>query len=143
MIQFKNWLQLNEMPHFMINGDMNLPCPILIAAGLDSPCMPGKQSNKKITMIDMRFELYPKNTFDWNKLDAFGTKFIAQIPGSDEYLIKDNEAKIMNGSIAKQSGFIPDKEIPGSISSKGYVLLPSNWLKYALLLDKDNNVIKK
>lgn len=139
MIQFKNWLQLNEMPHFSVSGDMSIPCPALIAAGLELPCVPGQQ----IAMIDMRFEFYPKTKFNWSNLASFGAKFAAPIPGSNEYLVRDEKARIVLGSIAKQSGILPKNETPGEMSPQGYVLLPSDWLKYAVLLDKDYNTIKK
>ena len=138
-MKFKNWLQLNEMPHFAVSGDMTIPCPALIDAGLELPCLPGQQ----IGMIDMQFELYPKGNFDWNKLVGFGAKFVAPIPDSSEYLVRDQKAYLMLGSIAKESGVLPENDVPGSMSPKGYVLLPSNWLKYAILLDKDYNTIKQ
>jgi len=138
-MKFKNWLRLNEMPHFSVGGDMTIPCPALIDAGLELPCIPGQQ----IGMIDMRFEFYPKGEFEWNKLTGYGAKFIAPIPGSNEYLVRDQKAYLMMSSMAKESGILPKEETPGSISAKGYVLLPSDWLKYAILLDKDYNVIKQ
>lgn len=139
MIQFKNWLQLNEMPHFSVSGNMTVPCPALIDAGLELPCIPGQQ----IGMIDMRFEFYPKGKFDWNKLIGYGAKFIAPIPGSDKYLVRDQKAHIVNASVAKQSDILPEEESPGIMSKTGYVLLPTDWLKYAILLDKNYNVIKQ
>lgn len=136
MLKFKNWMQLNEMPHFSVNGDMTIPCPALIDAGFE--CIHGQQ----IGMIDMRFELYPKNNFNWNKLIGYGAKFIAPIPGSNEYLVRDEKARIMIDSVAKKLNILPKDETAGNISSKGYVLLPSNWLNYAVLLDKEYNEIK-
>lgn len=138
-MKFKNWFQLNEMPHFSVNGNMTIPCPALIAAGIELPCVPGQQ----IGMIDMRFEFYPKGGFDWNQLGGFGAKFIAPIPGRDEYLVRDQQTRLVITSKAKQSGLLPEDETPGSMSPNGYVLLPSNWLKYAILLDKDYNTIKQ
>jgi len=139
MMKFKNWLRLDEMPHFSVSGDMTIPCPALIAAGLELPCVPGQQ----VGMIDMRFEFYPKGGFDWNKLIGYGAKFVAPIPGSSEYLVRDQKARLMIGSIAKESGILPEDETPGSISPQGYVLLPPDWLKYAILLDKEYNTIKQ
>ena len=139
MIQFKNWLQLNEMPHFSVSGGMSIPCPTLIAAGLELPCIPGQQ----IGMIDMRFEFYPKGKFNWNDLAGYGAKFAAPIPGSSDYLVRNDQARLVPGSVARQSGILPKDETPGEMSPQGYVLLPPDWLKYAVLLDKDYNTIKK
>lgn len=92
----------------------------------------------------MRFEFYPKGgSFDWNKLIGYGAKFIAPIPGSNEYLVRDKKAHLLPRTLAKEFGILPENEIPGSVSSKGYVLLPADWLKYAILLDKEYKTIKQ
>ena len=57
--------------------------------------------------------------------------------------MRDQKARLMIGSIAKESGILPEDDTPGSISPQGYVLLPPDWLKYAALIDKDHNVIKQ
>ena len=139
MFKFNNWLRLNEMPHFAVKGDMIVPCSALIDAGIELPCIPGK----KIKMIDMRFELYPKKDFDWTKLMGFGAKFVAFIPETTECLVRDEEVNLVNIYQAREKGILPKKDITGLISPMGYVLLPRNWLKYAVLLDEDYNVIKQ
>ena len=138
-MKFKNWLRLNEMPHFSVHGNLSIPCNALIHFGMTLPCVP----DKKIGMIDMRFEFYPKGGFDWTKLAGFGGKWIAKIPESTQYLVYDGEAKLMFANEAMKQGFLSQAQQPGSQSEKGYVLLPEDWLKYAILLDQDYEVIKQ
>ena len=136
-MKFKHWLQLNEMPHLKVNGNLSIPCPALVAAGMELPCLPGQ----KIGMIDMRFEFYPKGGFPWTKLMGFGAKWIALIPGSTEYLVFDNGSKLMQANQAAQEGMLSGAA--GDISEKGFVRIPDDWLKYAIVLDTDYNVIKQ
>ena len=138
-MMFKQWLRLDEMPHVSVRGNLSIPCPILVASGMQLPCLP----NQKIGGIDPRFEMYPKGGFPWNKLMLLDAKWIALIPGSTEYLAYDGTSRLMQSSQARKEGLLPLDERPGEMSEQGYVLLPNNWLKYALVYDTDHNFIKQ
>lgn len=137
-MKFKSWLQLNEMPHFSVQDKMSIPCRPLIAAGMEIPCV----SDKQIGMIDMRFEFYPGDS-PARKLGPYG-KFVAPIPDSTQFLVFDSgRTKLMFGNVATQQGILPEDEKAYSVSPQGFMLLPPDWLKYAILLDPDYNVIKQ
>lgn len=133
-MKFKNWLQLNEMPHFSMDGSMSIPCQMIKAAagGIEMPCVPGK----KIGMIDMRFEDYPP---PFNKITPFD-KFVGAVPGSSEYLVYDGGAKLMFGTELKKLGMLAER--PGMRSEKGFMLIPDDWFVHAMLIDTDYEVIK-
>lgn len=134
---------MDEMPHFSVNSDLSIPCKHLIRVGMELPCVPGQ----KIGMIDMRFELYPKGSV-FNKMGSF-SNFIAPIPGSHDYLVFDGAAKIVPFATALKKGNLPlDRRgrfvhQPGEKSEAGFILMPDDWFRYAILLDKDYEVIRQ
>jgi len=142
-INFKTWLRLDEMPHFSIKGDLTIPCKHLIRIGMELPCKPGL----KVGMIDMRFELYPKGSV-FNKMGSFD-KFAAPIPGSHGFLVYDGTAQVVPFATALRKGYLPlDRRgryvhQRGEKSEAGFVLMPDDWIRYAILLDQDYKIIKQ
>jgi hypothetical protein len=138
-MSFKSWLKLNEMPHFNMHGKMSVPCGAVKAGagGLKMPCI-----DKPVGAIDMRFE---DQNPPFNKIGPL-TKFVAQIPGSTEYLIFHAafgmEPEVMQGNKALQMGFLPEEQTPGATSEKGYILVPKDWFMYAQIFDTEYNLIK-
>ena len=131
------------MPHFSVRDPLTIPCKYLMRMGMQGKCKPGT----KVGMIDMRFEFYPKGSV-FNKMGAYHN-FIAPIPGSRDYLVYDGEAKIVPFGTAMEKGYLPVdgdgrySHQPGDKSSQGFVLMPSDWIKYAILLDQDYEPIKQ
>lgn len=140
---FKEWLRLDEMPHFSVQDPLTIPCKYLIRVGMELPCKPGV----KIGMIDMRFEFYPKGGV-FNKMGPFSI-FAAPIPGSHDYLVYNSAAKVLPMGAAMRQGMLPTDargrfvHQPGEKSENGYILLPDDWIKYAILLDQDYELIKQ
>ncbi len=143
MFDFKEWLRLDEQPHFSVGDRMVIPCKNLVKAGLTLPCKAGTE----VGGIDMRFEFYPKNSV-FAKMGPFD-KFIAPIPGSHNYIAYDVGAKMVPFATAMKKGYLPADRTgrfvhqPGEKSQAGYVLMPDDWIKYARLLDQDYNFIKE
>lgn len=130
-MNFKNWLNISEMAHVGMKQHIKIPCDKIHGM----PC-----TEEPIAMMDMRFEdpgAYPS---PYNKLGNF-SKFSAAIPGTSNYLVYHGGgwADVISASEATKNGFISTE---GSISEKGYILIPNSWYIHAQLIGVNGDVVK-
>lgn len=132
MRTFAEFVALKEMASFSVRaGGFVVPCKFILMSGM--PC-----EEKEIGALDMRFEDPGAYKPPFNSLNQ-GSKFIAQLPGSDTYLVYDGAAaQVMNR--AQVEPMLPQK--PNEESEQGYYLLPNDWVIHAEFYDKNWNVFK-
>lgn len=104
--KFDTWKNLFEMASF------SLPHSIEI-------------KGKKYSLVDMQFELEPKTLDSDGNVMNQGSKFVAKIPGSSNYIAYDGEGY---SDILSQQEVVRLYEI-------GYRRIPDNWYKKARFIE--------
>ena len=132
---YKNWRKFQEMASMILHsGGFIVPCKLMVMHGL--PC-----KEKEIKAIDMRFEDPGAYPAPFNQLNQ-GSKFIALLPGTKNYLVYHGpgNTEIVSGQDAQKKGYLPAR---GQYESEqGYTLVPDDWVVHAELFDTDYEVIK-
>ncbi len=77
-----------------------------------------------VTAIDMQFEKYPRTINDSGRVMNQGSKFVAKIPDSSDYIVYDG---------AGNSNFINKENIIEYIT-KGFSKIGSDWWKKAFFV---------
>jgi hypothetical protein len=76
---------------------------------------------EKVQAIDMQFELSPKTLDKNGKVMNQGSKFIAKMPNSSDYLVYNGEGY----------SIFADRDNLYNLLEKGYELIPKDWWKKA------------
>jgi len=131
-MNFKKWLAINEMASFSLppNAQFSIPCnsvKLKLPPELREkfPCQ-----EMPVTMIDFRFEGPPSYEPPFNGFNN-GSKFIAKLPNSSEYLI-------YHGGFFKEPQILPEKQA----SALNYPQIPDYWFVRAELFGPGDVVIK-
>lgn len=125
-MKFKQWLQVTEMASFSVppQQKLSIPCGMIKVPGINLPCQ-----ERPIGALDMRFEGPPPYDPPFNSFNN-GSKFIAKIPASRDYLVYHGPfppAEVMREEKALQLG---------------YPKVPDYWYIRAEIFDTDYNLIK-
>jgi len=99
---FKEWLRIDEMASF------SFPFKIEI-------------KGKEYSLVDMKFENEPKTYDRDGHVMNQGSKFLAKIPDSNEYIVYDGKG---------YSKVLLPSEVKG-LHQQGYELIPEDWYKKA------------
>lgn len=102
-MEFKKWLEM---------ASFTLPVPLKI-------------KNKKVNAIDMQFELEPITLNKTGRVMNQGSKFLAKIPGSDNFIGYDGDGY----------SFLIPKEKALKLLTLDYERVPNNWHFKARFLD--------
>lgn len=86
-----------------------------------------KIDDKRYAAIDMMFEKKPTTYNKDGKVMNQGSKFVAKIPDSGEYLVYDGEGEAFFASSSKAKKLINQKE---------YEEIPDTWWKKARFIDE-------
>lgn len=129
-MKFKEWLKTNEMASFTLspNAQFSVPC------GMVKLKLPPELQDKftckdlPVTMIDFRFEGPPPYDPPFNRFNN-GSKFIAKLPNSSEYLVYH---------VSKEAEILPARQA----KAFGYPEVPDYWFVRAELIGPDDQVIK-
>jgi hypothetical protein len=100
-----------EFKCFLEMASFTLPHPIVI-------------DGEYVTAVDMQFEKYPRTINDSGKVMNQGSKFVAKIPNSSDYIVYDG---------AGNSNFINKNDIIEYIT-KGFNKISGDWWKKAFFI---------
>ena len=121
-MNFQKWLNVQEMASFSVSAAEKAAIPCGRVRGL--PC-----KDAIIGAIDMRFEGPPAYDPPFNKFNN-GSKFIAKLPSSSNYLVYHGGMQPVEVIDAKEA------------TNLNYPEVPEYWYERAEVMDTNYNVIK-